>query len=129
MKQGVVAVVYFDGKILIGKKRRDSSKFFAGKWHIPGETIEENEDDKSALIRGLKEEAGIRISVGNYIANSMAPNYHSLRWYECFADSNKIIVGSDLEEARWILKERVLDACDKEIVRFWSKDVIYYLSH
>ena len=61
MKRAVVALVEHEGKILLGKKRQDSEGFFAGKWHIPGETMEDDETDEEALIRGMREEAGIEI--------------------------------------------------------------------
>jgi ADP-ribose pyrophosphatase YjhB (NUDIX family) len=126
MKSGVVAVVIHEGKILLGKKRSDSSKFLAGRWHIPGETIEIGEDDKGALIRGIREEAGIGIYVGDYIGKSLSPSHHELRWYECFAPSDKIIAGSDLEDVQWVSKNTILPFLDLEVKQFWSKEIVNY---
>jgi len=125
-KCGVVAVVIYNGKILLGKKRSDSKKFLAGKWHIPGETIEFGEDDKTTLIRGIKEEAGLEICVGDYIGNSLSPNKHNLRWYECFARSDKIFAGSDLEDVKWVEKNEVLNSVDSLLFSLWPEEIKKY---
>ena len=126
MKEGVVAIVNYNGKILLGKKKSDSEKFLAGKWHVPGETIEFGEDDKTALIRGIKEEAGIGIYVRDYIGSSYSQSHRNLRWYECFAPSNKISVGSDLEDAMWIPKNLVFSFLDLDVKELWSREIIDY---
>lgn len=128
-KRALIAIVNFNGKILVGKKRSDSSKFFAGEWHVPGETTEGNESDEQALIRGIKEEVGLNIRVGNYIASHVTPtSKREARWYECFADSDKIIVGSDLEDAKFIERNEVLNICGKRVYSFWSEKIIKYFS-
>jgi NADH pyrophosphatase NudC (nudix superfamily) len=126
-KRALVAIVNFDGKILIGKKKTSSPKFLAGEWHIPGETAEAEETDEEALIRGIKEEAGIEIIVGRYIASHITPtSKREARWYECFADSDKIITGSDLEDARFVPREEVLKICSKKAYSLWPKEIIEY---
>ena len=73
IKHAVVAVVNCRDKILLGKKRKDSPKFLAGEWHIPGETVEDGESDQEALIRGMREEAGLEIEVGKYLGSHATP--------------------------------------------------------
>jgi ADP-ribose pyrophosphatase YjhB (NUDIX family) len=126
MKDGVVAIVNHNGNILLGKKRSDSPKFLAGMWHVPGEGIEFGEDDKTALIRGIKEEAGIGIYVRDYIGSSLSHSNRNLRWYECFAQTDKIIAGSDLEDIQWVSKNTVFNFLDFEVKRFWSREIINY---
>ncbi len=41
----VVAIIRYRDNILIGKKKANSIKFLAGEWHIPGETVQDNETD------------------------------------------------------------------------------------
>jgi NADH pyrophosphatase NudC (nudix superfamily) len=112
------------GDILLGKKRKDSPKVLAGCWHIPGETIKDNE---TALIRGAKEEANLEIVVGKYVCSSIAPPSHTkARWYECFSDTEKITPGSDLEEVKWVSKKEVIKYCKGKAVEFWPKEIINY---
>ena len=113
---------------MLGKKRRDSYKVLAGHWHVPGETVEEGETDESALIRGVKEETGLDITVGRYIGCSITPTSHKqARWYECFATSDKAIPGSDLEEVRWVFRNSVLTECGQKSIE-WPDDIKDYFS-
>ena len=50
-ERALIAIVNFDGKILVGKKKSSSPKFLAGEWHIPVETAEAEETDEEVLIR------------------------------------------------------------------------------
>lgn len=123
----VVGIVNYKGKILLGKKRSDSSKKLAGRWHLPGERVESGETDKEALIRGIREEAGIEIKVGRYIDFSIVPtNYSIASWYECFAETDKVNYASDLEDIAWVEKEKVPDFCANEAVSRWPNKVRRY---
>jgi len=117
----------FYGEILIGKKNLDKEGFLKGKWHIPGETLEPGEDDKSALIRGIKEETGIEIIVGRYLGKYLTPKNNEVRWYECVALNYDIKVGSDLSDAKWVPRKKVLKYCDRESILLWPKEVLKYL--
>ena len=57
----VIAIVNYQDRVLIGKKKLDSPKVLRGEWHIPGEKIENSETDEEALLRGIKEEVGLEI--------------------------------------------------------------------
>jgi ADP-ribose pyrophosphatase YjhB (NUDIX family) len=129
MEGAVVAIVNYHGKILVGKKKTDSLKFLAGKWHIPGETVLSGEDDKAALIRGIREEAGIGIIIGDYIGKSKTPSSKEARWYECFAHTDHVVASSDLEDILWLRKEFVLPFLDMEVKKFWPKELVSYFYH
>ena len=127
-KRAVVAIVNFNGKILIGKKRYDSPKFLAGEWHIPGETAEAYESDKEALIRGIKEEAGINIIAGRYVASHKTPKGEDAKWYECFAETDIVKPGSDLEDAMFVPRKEVFRFCSEKAYSRWSREIIDYFS-
>jgi len=69
----VAAIVNYNGKVLLGKKRKDSSNVLAGEWHLLGEKVENGESDESALLRCLREEASLDIKVGKYLASHFSP--------------------------------------------------------
>ncbi len=128
-KRAVVAIVNFNGKILVGKKRSDSPKVFAGLWHLPGETTQGEETDEEAIRRGLLEEAGIDVQVGKYIGEHFTPTHErAVRFYECFADSDTIRCGSDLEDIQWIPRSEVVSFLDEKILSFWPREVLDYFS-
>jgi len=125
-KRPLIAVVNFDGKVLLGKKRSDSPKRLSGEWHVPGETAEEGESDEEALIRGMKEEVGIKIKVGRYLASHITSSGKNAKWYECFADTWDVIPGSDLEDAKFVSKKGVLKICGERANSFWPKEILEY---
>ncbi len=67
----VAAVIQRDGKILAC--RRAPHKSLAGLWEFPGGQVEPGESDEVALAREIREELGIEITVGEFIAESVAP--------------------------------------------------------
>jgi len=132
-KKGVVAIIYYGEKVLIGKKRSDSLKSFAGKWHIPGEGLNPRESDEQGLVRLMKEEAGsdlteVTLTLGKFICKSYSPSGRILKWYECFASNDKICYGGDLEDAKYVNKKEVLKECDSKVVCHWPKQVIDYFN-
>lgn len=124
-RKAVISIVNYNGKILLGKKRANSGKFMAGKWHLPGENIEEGESDEQALVRGVFEETGVRVRVGKFLGNYPTPTGKSANFYECFVLTDKISIGSDLEDAKWVSKTEVLEYC-KDRVNLWPKEVREY---
>ena len=127
-RKDVIAIIYYDGKILIGKKKSDSPKSFAGKWHIPGEGLNLGESDAHGLERLAHEEIGSTIVPGKFICKSYSPSGRVLKWYECFASSDEIYPGSDLEDAKYVDKKEVLKECDKKVVCHWPKQIIDYFN-
>lgn len=59
----IVAALIFskDGKLFQGMKAPKEGGVYSDCWHIPGGGIEDGEDQKSALIREIREETGIDI--------------------------------------------------------------------
>jgi 8-oxo-dGTP diphosphatase len=127
VEHAVVAVVNYQDKILLGKKRRDSLKFLAGEWHIPGETVEDGELDQEALKRGIKEETGLEITVGRYLGNHTTPtSQREIKWYECYATTDKVVVGSDLEDIRWVKRNEVLIYCSPRAIELLPEEIQNY---
>ena len=127
VNHAVVAVVNYEGKLLVGKKRKDSLKFLAGEWHIPGETVENSESDEEALKRGMREEAGLDIRVGRYLGKHITPtSQKEALWYECFADTSQVTCGSDLEDIKWIPCNEVLSHFSSRVTDLWSAEIKNY---
>ncbi|MBU1159772.1 NUDIX domain-containing protein [Patescibacteria group bacterium] len=128
VREAVAAVVRCNNKILVVKKNEGSEGFLSGKWHIPGETLEEDEDDVTGLLRGIKEEAGIEIAVIRYLSSSTTPRGTIVRWYECIPLTMDIIAGSDVSDAKWALKDEVKNICDDEAISLWPKEIKRYFN-
>ena len=52
--------------------RRKAGKSYAGHWEFPGGKVESGQDHKTALARELKEELGVNVKVGAFIATGKA---------------------------------------------------------
>ncbi len=65
IKRDIVAALIFskDGKLFQGMKDPNKGGVYSDSWHIPGGGIDQGEDKESALIREVKEETGIDISL------------------------------------------------------------------
>jgi len=127
MERAVVALINYNNQVLIGKKRKSHGKWFSEKWHIPGETIEPRESDEEALIRGIKEETGLDIQVGNYLASHVSPRGKRVNWYECRTQNNEIFPGSDLVEVRWATKEEAVELC-RYVADLWPQEIKKYFN-
>ena len=125
-RKAVVALVNYNGNILLGKKLDRAEGFLSGKWHIPGETLENGETDEEGLIRGIMEEAGIEIKVSKYLASHRTPKHTLVKWYECEALNYDIRAGSDLSEVRWVPKSEVIEMCHDRAKTLWPQQIQEY---
>lgn len=124
-KRAVAGIVNGDDLVLIVKKKKGPG-FMSEKWHIPGETAEGDESDETALIRGIKEEAGIEVKVGKYIGCHRSPKHTLIRWYECVPVTYDLCPGSDAEDAKWVPREDVSTECHPVAVSVWPKEIREY---
>ncbi|MBB5218549.1 MAG: NUDIX domain-containing protein [Treponema sp.] len=64
-KISVVCLCVRDGKVFIAK--RNPVGQMGNRWEFPGGKVEKNESDESAIIREMKEEFGIDVTIVNRI--------------------------------------------------------------
>ena len=122
----VVGVIKYRGKIIIGRKNPNSGKWFAGKWHLPGETLEQGESYEDALKRGMKAETGLEVQVGRQLASHVSPNEIRVNWYECSAIGGELKAGEDLVEVRAVEKREVQPLCGERVVPLWPDEIKKY---
>ncbi len=78
----------------------------------------------------MKEETGLDITVGKSIGESITPTSNSKsRWYECFAYTDKVVPGSDLEKLMWIYWKTVPHVVSLKSIHFWPKEVADYFDN
>lgn len=64
-----IACIAFDGeKILVA--HRNPTGQMGGRWEFPGGKVEEGETDQTAIVREFEEEFGVKVSVGEKIAET-----------------------------------------------------------
>jgi 8-oxo-dGTP diphosphatase len=105
---GVGAVIVRDGQVLIVKRRYEP---LAGRWSLPGGTLELGETLESGLIREMKEETGLDVDVGPVIEvfdrimfdEAQRVRYHFvLVDYLCWPAGGELCAGSDVDEAIFV---------------------------
>ncbi|WP_276088647.1 8-oxo-dGTP diphosphatase MutT [Pedobacter sp. JY14-1] len=99
------AVIYKDEKILIA--RRAPGKHMAGYWEFPGGKIEPGETPGQCLLREIREELGISISVGHFLGEHLhdyGEKQVLLKAYRCAYASGELIL-VDHDEIQWVLPE------------------------
>lgn len=98
----VAAIIEKDGKFLIAKRK--IGKHLGGKWEFPGGKIEADETPEQCLERELKEEFGILVKAGDFVAESQF-NYGD-REIKLLGYKADYIAGdfllNDHEEIRWV---------------------------
>jgi|SRR5208283_2865664 len=121
MKDVTAAIMEKEGKILIA--RRKQGLHLAGKWEFPGGKVEIGESPEACLKREMREEFGIDVEVGNFVAANEFDygNIHiRLLAYRVNYRSGDFIL-SDHSEVQWVPKSELmnydLSEADKPIVK------------
>lgn len=68
MKEVTAAILTHKDKILIARRKGTDRE--GGKWEFPGGKIRKAESPRGCLIREMKEEFGINVSVGDFFGES-----------------------------------------------------------
>ena len=102
---GVGGVVLIDGRVLLIKRRFEP---LAGRWSLPGGTLEVGETLAEGLARELKEETGLDVDVGPVVdvfdritrdPDGRVRFHYVLVDYLCHPLGGEPVAGSDVSEA------------------------------
>lgn len=114
----VAALIERDNKILIARRSTGDPNVF-GKWEFPGGKVKENEPEKNAIEREIKEEFEMNIKANTFLINNICEyptKTIDLRLYECNYISGEFNL-HDHSEYKFINKEEILkfDLCPADI--------------
>lgn len=105
---GVGAVIVRDGQVLIVRRRYEP---LAGRWSLPGGTLELGETLDAGLAREMQEETGLEVEVGPVIEvfdrilldDARRVRYHFvLVDYLCWPAGGELRPGSDVDDAIFV---------------------------
>ena len=85
---------------------------YMGYWCLPGGHVDANEPIEDAIRREVKEETGLDVKIGKpFFVDEWRPKVKGEEWqiigayFECFADSDDVVLSEDHDEFRWISPE------------------------
>ena len=105
---GVGAVIVQDGRVLLVKRRHEP---LAGRWSLPGGTLELGETLEAGLVREMREETSLDVRVGPVIEvfdrimldEEKRVQYHFvLVDYLCWPAGGTLAAGSDVAAAVFV---------------------------
>lgn len=103
------ALIFCDGKLLIAQRHADSH--LGGLWEFPGGKCEPDESFESCLIREIREELGVDISVGELfeeVAHDYPEKSVHLKFFLC-----RLLSGEprplDCAALRWVTRNELVD--------------------
>lgn len=109
MLQVTAAIIFIEGKLLIGKRRNEGN--LPGLWELPGGKCDPGETPQEALTRELQEELGIDVEVGkkySTIHHKWESGEFELQAYIVTTDK---LPGDDIwhDEIRYVDKDELTD--------------------
>ena len=105
MTNVVAAIIKKDNHFLIVKRNR--KKHLGLKWEFPGGKVQENETFEEALIREIKEELNIKISLQDKLAEEKYKDEKIdivLHYFLCTQESGTIEL-NEHEDLAWVEKK------------------------
>lgn len=126
----VAAIIMRDGKFLCTQRDLNKYEYISYKYEFPGGKIEEGESEEDALVREVKEELDIAITVGKKYL-TVEHEYTDFRIimhsYICNAGNEQIHLTEHIDH-KWLDTSTILDldwaAADIPIVNRLVEDYI-----
>uniref|UniRef100_S0DFH4 8-oxo-dGTP diphosphatase n=1 Tax=termite gut metagenome TaxID=433724 RepID=S0DFH4_9ZZZZ len=130
MVPAVKAVIRFCGKYLI-VKRGEQDEHGAGIWEFPGGKVEFGEGLEDALVREVREETGLEVTVNRllYAATFLSNPARQvfILAYQCTAPSNAVALSSEHCDFLWADETQLRENLNSAILRNMDENKVFEL--
>ena len=126
----VKGVILLEGKILLVQRAADDY-IGAGTWECAGGKIEFGEELEAALIREIKEETGLTVSVGAilYATTFMTDSTRQvvILTYLCRTNEATVRLSKEHVDYRWCTKDQIKTLLLPQIISDFEKNKVFEL--
>ena len=107
----VAAIIIHDGKILCVQRGPAKYDYISHKWEFPGGKVEEGETKLAAIVREIREELHMDITVDAFFTtvNHTYPDFQlTMHSYLCSCPTNELTL-TEHSDFKWLSKDALKD--------------------
>ncbi|MEH7380201.1 NUDIX domain-containing protein [Bacillus sp. JJ1533] len=121
-------VIVNDGKVLIVQRAKDD-EIGGGTWECVGGKIEFGENLETALLREIKEEVGLSVTVEKILYATTfktAPTRQVvILTYQCNSTSKDVVLSNEHSNYKWATKDQLRLLLSQEIINDFEKNNVF----
>jgi len=126
----VKGIIINDSRVLIVKRANDD-EIGGGTWECVGGKIEFGEDLETALIREIKEEVGLTVTVEKILYATTFKTDPTrqvvILTYLCRSKNTNVVLSKEHSEYQWATKKQLKSLLPPEIVTDFEQNNVFFL--
>lgn len=130
IRRGVIAIIVKDKKVLMGKKGNRPGHFLNDAWHFPGGKADGDELIEDTLIREMKEELNMDLTIIRKLSEYELVVGDSKSHGTVFlcTSNDEPTAGDDLVDARYFNYDEILELHHKESFEKLPQEVKQFIA-